>query len=103
MKKEEFNDLAELVLGSITGTSENPTTRDELLRRTGLKLRDLKLIIYRLREHYPICSRETDGGGYWIANTDDDVREYIQMLVNRMRGNNTTIKYMLSHLKSLDE
>ena len=103
MKREKETFIANRVLESITGTTKEPTSTKELMLRTGLTLRQLKAVIYQLRKDHPICSRSKDGGGYWIAQTDDEVREFINMLHARVYSSQKTLDYMLNHLDALDE
>ena len=63
-------DIKEQVLNLIPDSKDNAITSKELMSFTGLKFRELKEIIAELRILHPICSRETDGGGYWMAEND---------------------------------
>ena len=66
---------------------------------TGLSFRRLKEIISELRITYPICSRDTNGGGYWLAEDEKDIKEFISMISRRRDGYNKTIAIMENHIK----
>ncbi len=69
-----------------------------LLNFTELTFRQLKRIISELRVLYPICSKETDGGGYWMPENDEDIKEFIKMISRRRDGYNKTINVMENHI-----
>lgn len=90
--------VKEQVLNLIPNNRKNAITCKDLMRFTGLKLRKLKEIIAQLRIEYPICSRETSGGGYWIAEDDEDINEFVKMISRRRDGYNKTIAIMKNHI-----
>ena len=91
-------DIQEQVLNLIPKKREDAITSKELMNFTGLSFRHLKQIISELRIIYPICSRETDGGGYWLAEDERDVKEFISMISRRRDGYNKTIEVMQNHI-----
>lgn len=91
-------DIQEQVLNLIPKKREDAITSKELMNFTGLSFRELKKIISELRIVYPICSRETDGGGYWLAEDERDIKEFISMISRRRDGYNKTIAIMENHI-----
>lgn len=91
-------DIQEQVLNLIPKKREDAITSKELMNFTGLSFRQLKEIISELRIIYPICSRETDGGGYWLAEDERDIKEFISMISRRRDGYNKTIAIMENHI-----
>lgn len=92
------SEVKEQVLNLIPKKRENAITSKELMNFTGLPFRHLKEIISELRISYPICSRETDGGGYWIAEDEGDIKEFVSMISRRRDGYNKTITIMENHI-----
>lgn len=92
------NEVKEQILNLIPQGRKNAITSKELMSFTGLKFRELKEIIAELRILHPICSRETDGGGYWIAENEIDIKEFIAMIARRRDGYNKTITIMENHI-----
>lgn len=91
-------DIQEQVLNLIPKKRKDAITSKELMNFTGLSFRSLKEIISELRIIYPICSRETDGGGYWLAEDERDIKEFISMISRRRDGYNKTIAIMENHI-----
>ena len=91
-------DIQEQVLNLIPKKREDAITSKELMNFTGLSFRHLKEIISELRIIYPICSRETNGGGYWLAEDERDIKEFISMISRRRDGYNKTIAIMENHI-----
>lgn len=87
-------DIADIVLELIPKEQINAKTSRELMSLTGLTYRNLKVIITDLRKQFPICSKETDGGGYWIAESNKDIENFILMIKKRRDGYNRTMKAM---------
>lgn len=90
-------DIREQVLNLIPKKREDAITSKELMNFTGLSFRHLKQIISELRMTYPICSKETDGGGYWMTENDNDIDEFVAMISQRRDGYNKTIAIMENH------
>ena len=91
-------DIQEQVLNLIPKKREDAITSKELMNFTGLPFRHLKEIISELRIIYPICSRETHGGGYWLAEDERDITAFISMISHRRDGYNKTIAIMENHI-----
>ena len=101
MKKdsEKFEDLKILVLNKIqNATKSYPIKGKELCNSLNLPFRIIKELIVSLREEYPIVAKETDGGGYWIAESESDIVNYINMIEARKKGYEQTIDTMKTHL-----
>ena len=98
MKQVTKEQLKEQVLKLIPDTRSNAITSRELMSFTGLKFRMLKEIIAELRLLHPICSKETEGGGYWTAEDDGDIKEFVKMISRRRDGYNKTIEVMQNHI-----
>lgn len=94
----EKSELKELVLNLIPSNKYNAITLADLSSFTGYPYRTLKEIITELRKSYPICSKETDGGGYWIAENEEDIVEFVKMIERRKSGYQRTIDTMKTHL-----
>lgn len=93
-------DIQEQVLNLIPKKREDAITSKELIKLTRLSFRHLKEIISELRITYPICSKETDGGGYWLAEDEMDIKEFISMISRRRDGYNKTIAIMQNHINN---
>lgn len=93
-------DMQEQVLNLIPKKREDAITSKELMDFTGLSFRHLKQIISELRIIYPICSRETNGGGYWLAEDERDIKEFISMISRRRDGYDKTIAIMENHINN---
>ena len=96
-----MENLKDIVLEKIPTKKVEAIQGRELQALTGLPLRRLKEVITELRKTYPICSKEIDGGGYWIAENEDDIREFIMMITRRRNGYNKTIDRMQRHLDDM--
>ncbi len=96
-----MENLKSMVLERIPEKKAEAIPSKELQALTGLPLRKLKEVITELRKEYPICSKETDGGGYWIAEDEHDIREFIVMIAKRRDGYNKTINRMQRHLDDM--
>ena len=90
--------IQEQVLNLIPIKREDAITSKQLMNFTGLPFRHLKEIISELRIAYPICSREMGGGGYWLAEDERDIKEFISMISRRRDGYNKTITIMQNHI-----
>lgn len=64
----------------------------------GMSARKIKEIISDLRSCIPVVSKETEGGGYWIASNPEDVRRFMIMISNRRDGYNRTLAKMQNYL-----
>lgn len=93
--------LKSMVLELIPDKRMEAIQSKELQALTGLSLRKLKEVITELRKEYPICSKETDGGGYWMAENENDIREFIMMIAKRRNGYTQTINRMQRHLDDM--
>ena len=96
----EFSDLEILVLNKIQNADKrNPITSKKLREECNISFRNLKRYITNLRTEYPIVSKETNGGGYWIAETDVDIVNFVSMIEARKKGYEETITKMLKFIK----
>lgn len=96
-----MKNLKEVVLTLIPKRQSDAVTGRELVALTGLSLRKLKQVITELRKTHPICSKETDGGGYWMAENENDIREFMMMIARRRNGYDKTINRMQRHLDDM--
>ena len=96
-----MENLKEMVLEQIPDKRAEAIQGKELQALTGLSLRKLKEVISELRKAHPICSKETDGGGYWMAENESDIREFIMMIARRRKGYTQTINRMQRHLDDM--
>ena len=88
----------DVVLEYIPKRRADAITSKTLMSLTGLSFRRLKQVITELRKNHPICSKETAGGGYWLAENDQDIRDFVAMIAARQRGYMDTITTMQKHL-----
>ena len=95
-KETKRNTLKEAVFNTISGkaTKNNPINAKDLCSEYQITFRELKQLITELRTDYPIVSKETNGGGYWLAENEQDIVEFINMIDRRRRGYEETIKMM---------
>jgi predicted transcriptional regulator len=96
-----MENLKSMVLELIPDKKAEAIQSRELQTLTGLSFRKLKEVITELRKEHPICSKETDGGGYWIAENESDIREFIAMMTKRRNGYTKTINRMRRHLDDM--
>ena len=96
-----MENLKSMVLELIPDKKAEAIQSRELQTLTGLSFRKLKEVITELRKEHPICSKETDGGGYWIAENESDIREFITMMAKRRNGYTKTINRMRKHLDDM--
>lgn len=97
---EKFTDLEIAVLNKIQNSTKLiPITSKQLCFEFNITFRQLKQVITSLREFYPIVSKETGGGGYWIAEDDLDVINFVSMIEARKRGYEETINKMTKYIK----
>lgn len=96
-----MENLKSMVLGLIPDKRAEAIQSKELQTLTGLSFRKLKEVITELRKEHPICSKEIDGGGYWIAENENDIREFIIMIAKRRNGYTQTINRMQRHLDDM--
>lgn len=98
MKNDTRELHKEIILSLIPETRAEAIPGKELARLTHLKSRAIKELITELRIEHPICSKETEGGGYWIAEDEKDIKEFIAMIGRRRDGYNKTITIMGNHI-----
>lgn len=96
-----MENLKNMVLERIPRTQADAISSKELQAVTGLSFRKLKKVISELRKTHPICSKETDGGGYWMAENKQDVRRFMMMIASRRNGYTQTINRMQRHLNDM--
>jgi|GEM_PF-1822617 len=63
---------------------ERAITRNELMRKTGLELRELRRMIQRERRHHIICGKTTGEGGYYRPASREQIKEYRQLFEKRI-------------------
>lgn len=79
-------------------TKEHPVTTKELREQCNTSPRELKRIITDLRQDYPILSRETNGGGYWISDNEADIQNFVLSLTKKVLHYQGTINIMNQHI-----
>lgn len=96
MKKSKVKETLKIeVLNIIRNHRKDyPIQSKELCTRLNIPFRILKEVITELRESIPIVSKETNGGGYWIAESDEEILDYINMINARKQGYEETINKM---------
>ncbi len=98
MKNYSREDYKEIILSLIPKTRADAIPGPELNRLVHLTSRAVKGLIAELRVEYPICSKETEGGGYWMAENEQDIIEFIKMIERRRNAHNKTIEVMSHHI-----
>ena len=98
MKKHSREYYKEIILSLIPQTRAEAIPGPELNRLTHLTSRAVKSLITELRVEYPICSKETEGGGYWMAENEQDIIEFVKMIERRRNAHNKTIEVMSHHI-----
>ena len=94
--KKEFLEVSVYNYIKNNASKKNPVQGRTLCNEINVSFRELKRIITDLRKDYPIVAKETEGGGYWIAETEDDVIDFIRMIQRHQKGYEETIKTMNS-------
>ncbi len=96
---EKFEELKLQVYNLIANASKGyPIKGKQICNEVNLPFRTVKELITELRNEYPIVSKETGDGGYWIAKTDTDIEAFIKMIEARKQGYELTIEKMKKFL-----
>ena len=90
--------MAEIILSRIPVGRSNAVTGKDLSRNLGISNRMLRIYINHLRKDNPICSKDSDGGGYWIADCDADIFECINGFRSRIRDFSNTISNLSNQI-----
>lgn len=99
MEKAKFEELRIAVYNLIRNASKKyPVKGKTICNELNLTFRVVKELITDLREEYPIVSKETGDGGYWIAESEHDILTFIKMIEARKDGYETTITKMKKYL-----
>ena len=99
MKAKDTEELKTMVQNLIQNASkEKPIKGKKICQIVNLKFREVKKIITELRNDYPIVSKETNEGGYWIAKDSEDILAFIRMITARKNGYENTISKMKNHI-----
>ena len=98
MKNHSREDYKEIILNLIPQTRAEAIPGPELSRLTHFTSRAVKNLITELRVEHPICSKETEGGGYWMAENEQDIIEFVKMIERRRNAHNKTIEVMSHHI-----
>jgi len=96
--KKEFLEASVYNYIKNNASKKNPVTSKTLCNELNVSFRELKRLITSLRKEYPIVAKETEGGGYWIAENEDDIINFIQMIQRRKQGYEETITTMSSFI-----
>lgn len=92
----EKEELRARVLNEIRNNANklHPIKLSKLKDNVGLTTRVTKQIVSDLRNEYPIVAKETEGGGYWLAEDEADIVSFIQMMERRKNGYENTLHKM---------
>lgn len=97
--KNKQEELESIVLNEIRkGNKKHPITGKKLCNNVNLNFRLVKELITKLRDEYPIVAKETNGGGYWLAEDKEDILDYVKMIEKRKKGYEETIVKMLKFI-----
>lgn len=88
------------VLNLIPGSRDRSIKQRDLCKKSDLTPRALKEIIEDLREDYPIVAQQTGRGGYWMAETQEEIIEFVEMIKARRRGYQKTEETMKKYIYS---
>lgn len=91
-------DFKRKVMSLIPAGKSNAITTNDLTSHLGCSRRMLKKAILELRAEKPICSKDTGGGGYWIADCDEDIVSFNNVLSARRDTTDATIQKMTEHI-----
>ena len=98
MKKRKTEYLKNQVISMLSKDMNKKKTSKEICYTLGISFRELKEIITELRIQIPICSMETNGGGYWIGSSNREINDFVSMIEARKNGYEKTINVMQNHL-----
>lgn len=95
LNPEKFEHLKILLLNKLQNTDiKNPIQGKKLCSELNINSRTFKSLLRDIRLDYPIVAKETNGGGYWLAHTDAEIVDYINMLERHKVGYDDTISKM---------
>lgn len=92
---------AEQVLRYIPSKKNLRVSTRSLCYSTNLSPREMKECIAILRIDHPIVSTLGSGGGYWMAQTAEDMDAYLNMMKSRRDTYDHTIQIMEAHRTNL--
>ena len=96
-KDEKY--LKELILSIIPNEPEHMNSK-QLADCVGLKSRDVRLLIQKLRDDgYPICA--TPENGYWIAQTSWDMNDTMIKLKSHIKNSIDTYNALVESQNAL--
>ena len=100
-KQSELDEMlkCQIINKLLNTSSTNTITSKTLCSEINISFRELKRLITELRNEYPIVSRETNGGGYWIDKTNSEIQAFIKMIDARKIGYENTINTMNKFIK----
>jgi len=98
MRKKNMEALLPRILDLLSHTESNAISGSDIMAYTGLTRREVTDLMVKLRETYPVCSKVHDGGGYWIATTNNEISRYIGQLDRRISGIKRTMALMTEHI-----
>lgn len=99
MKIKNLEHLQDGILRMLPTNKADAVQLQDICSRLGMCKRDIKEIIKGLRSEYPICAKDTEGGGYWLADNDSDIKEFMRLIEARKLSYDNTIANMRQHLK----
>lgn len=89
----------EVVLSLLRKGKENKVNLNYIVKLTNISRRQVGYIINELREFYPICSTTLDGGGYWIADCNKDIVDFVKQEEKLIKAHKQNINFMEGHIK----
>jgi len=100
MKKVTLEKIQERLVELLQPGIENAKSKEYLASAIGCSISQVRKAIKELRKSYPICSC-IKPGGYWLATTADEVREFAMLLLQHIEGYECTYNRMRSHLENM--
>lgn len=99
-KEKKYTVMHMMVLGKIrsSASKEKPIKQKDLRYDLNISSRKLKAIISDLRDEYPIMSRQSNGGGVWLATSEEEILDFITMINSHKKTYEKTIEKMNRHL-----
>lgn len=100
---KQKTELQKSILSLLGNGKENIRQSSYFTGMLKINRRAFRAEINELRNDIPIVSRDTAPCGYYIAETSEELEEFIESLKHTVRGYQSLISIMEKHLENLDE
>lgn len=95
---EEKKQAIKKLVGNLPSSEYEAIPSKVLAKQMSISQRMLRTLISDAREFYPICSKLVEGGGYWIANNNEDISRFIRTIQYKIKTQKRTVKRMSRHI-----